>query len=76
MNLYLVARDDDYVNYDETNSYVVAAPSELDARNWGAYASGDQSATVWHLPTTTVALIGTAASDVPAGGVHYSFNAG
>jgi hypothetical protein len=75
MNLYLVSREDD-IEYDETTSYVVAAPDELEARNWGAYASGDQSAAVWHTPTTTVTLIGTAAPDVPAGGVHYSYNAG
>jgi len=59
LTVFHVSRDEG-VGYDETAGYVAVAEGERHARALGADVSGDQSATVWFAPTTTVARIGTA----------------
>lgn len=53
------------VDYDETAGYVAVAQDERHARSLGADVSGDQPATVWFAPTTTVTRIGTVGPAAP-----------
>ena len=75
MNIYLVQRTGS-IGYDETDAYVVAAPTRKAARDFGADVSGDQSASDWHARTTKVTKQGETAPSARAGIILVSFNAG
>jgi hypothetical protein len=71
LTLYLIARQDADVDYDEVRSLVVAAPTAATARQVArAVDEGDQSPEVWAPATATLTKIGTAAPRMKQGVVH------
>lgn len=77
MYLWVLKRDtDDTDHYDETHGVVIAADTEQEARELAENAGGDQSPSVWFLPTTTVRAVGIAAPGVEKGIILRDFNAG
>ena len=68
MNLYLIERTDN-VDYDEYDSFVVAAYTEFEARSYANFHAVLSSPATAH-------LIGQAAPDVQPGVVLGSYNAG
>lgn len=67
MNLYLVKRDPDEVDWDEYRAHIVAATSEADARNAASRKASDEGSEAWYVNSTTVRLLGAAADDVELG---------
>lgn len=82
MNLYLVKRTDENVDYDEYISFVVVAENEAVARAthpspWRGEALFDETSTCWSVTKDSleVTLIGRAVGTI-RGIVCSSFNAG
>lgn len=67
VNLYLVKRDPDEVDWDEYRAHIVAAASEADARNAASRKASDEGSEAWYVNSTTVRLLGAAADDVELG---------
>jgi hypothetical protein len=74
LNLYLIERDDKLCHYDDHHGHVIAAETESQARALAARSARDEGAQIWHEPTTTVVLIGTAAGDVRRAGIILTDN--
>jgi len=68
MNLYLIERTDE-IDYDEYDAFVIAAENENDAHKFCIFRAGLSS-------PPTCKKIGIATTDVVAGIVLGSFNAG
>lgn len=79
LNLYLVKRCGDDVNYDEYASMVVVAATEEDARKMSPREEGDYE-DCWPIESDNVPLeitcIGYAVEGAIVGVIHSHFNAG
>jgi hypothetical protein len=75
MYLWLLERDDSN-RYDETHGVVIAADTELEARELAGNVGGAQPASIWFAPTTTVRAVGVALPDVEKGTILRDYNAG
>jgi len=75
MYLWVLERDDSN-GYDETHGVVIAAEFEREARELAGNVTGDQSASVWFLPTTTIRAVGVALPGVEKGVILSDYAAG
>lgn len=75
LNLYLIERPDG-IEYDETESVVVAAATPKLARELAKEAPGDQSPDVWAHGKAKLQKIGTAGPRIKQGILHHAFHAG
>jgi hypothetical protein len=77
LTLYLIARQDADVDFDEVCSLVVAAPTAATARQVArGVDEGSQAPEVWAPATATLTKIGTAAPRLKQGVVHMNMKRG
>jgi hypothetical protein len=72
---WLLERDDK-LGYDETHGVVIAADTAQEAQELSANVGGDQPASIWFAPTTTIRAVGIALPGVEKGIILRDFNAG
>lgn len=61
------------LGYNQVHGSVVAAESSEQAREVAGKTHGDQPASAWYLPSTTVECIGTAADGIGIGIIMEDF---
>lgn len=76
MKLFKLWRDEeDRIDFDEVDAFVVCAPDEVIARDLAARGSGDEGWAAW-IQRARCRVIGTPLDGVQPGVVCRSFNAG
>lgn len=73
LDLWLLERDADEVDYEEVASVVVIASNGDDAREMACTAWGGKHRGDWWLPSTTVTHLGQALPGAPGAVVHASY---
>lgn len=77
MYLWKIERTD-YVDYEENIAHVIAADTEMEARQIaaGAEQAGSGQVGYWYLPTTTIEAFGKALANVTEPGIILTSNRG